>query len=250
MNDTADLLQIKIEMAKRELPLETINAINAVDWRAAILGLRTKKGYNFEQLGDLELETELLLCGLLSPKDYPRELENRMGISRANANELMNEMNNLVFKKIREELIKNTERKKIFASKKAAEAEENRTNTNVLNQAGIEIEKEIPPEVASENIPVNINREDILKKIENPELIPIPVPIKAKTEVKKEANPLMAQKLSSSFQVGVIKTEHSLENITKTNNLVVGLPSDGRPSDSSTTKNKIPNIDLYRELPE
>ena len=93
MADIVDLLQIKIEKAKGELPEETLNAISAVDWKAVILGMRTSKGYNFEQLGDLELETELLLCGLLSPEDYPKELEKRMRLSRMAANELVNEMN-------------------------------------------------------------------------------------------------------------------------------------------------------------
>src|SRR3989338_11260447 len=136
-DNTIDLLEIKIEKAKRELPLETVNAINAVDWKAVILGLREKKGYTFEQLGDLELETELALCGLTAPENYPRELENRMGISRAATDELANEMNDLVFKKIREELIKNTERKKVFAKKKEIKKEEK--EMDILNRAGIEI---------------------------------------------------------------------------------------------------------------
>ena len=75
MDDTIDLLQIKIEKAKAALPAETVNATAAVDWKAAILGLRGKHGYTFEQLGDLELETELLLCGLLTPSDYPKEIK-------------------------------------------------------------------------------------------------------------------------------------------------------------------------------
>ena len=142
MNDTVDLLQIKIEKARRELPTETINAINAVDWREAILALRTKKGYTFEQLGDLELETELLLCGLLAPEDYPKEIEKRMGISKIAANELADEMNNSVFKKIREELIKNTERKKVFQKRQESQKE-----NSIFSSAGIEIvgEKDIHP---------------------------------------------------------------------------------------------------------
>ena len=60
MANVIDLLQIKIEKAKGELPEETLNAIAAVDWKAVILGMRESKGFNFEQLGDLELETELI----------------------------------------------------------------------------------------------------------------------------------------------------------------------------------------------
>src|SRR3989338_4976303 len=115
MDDTIDTLKIKIDAARRNLSEETKVAIEAVPWKIAILGMREKKGYSFEQLGDLEIETELLLCGLLNPQDYPKELEKRMGISRAQADDLVNEMNEVVFRKIREELIKNTERKRIFA---------------------------------------------------------------------------------------------------------------------------------------
>src|ERR1035437_6503157 len=112
--DTIDLLQIKIENAKKQLSDETLNAIAAVAWQAEIIKMRETKGYTFEQLGDLELETELLLCGLVSPKDYPGALEKRMGTCRGSQHELVEEMNKLVFSKIKEELIKSTERKKMF----------------------------------------------------------------------------------------------------------------------------------------
>jgi hypothetical protein len=118
MADEVDILQIKIEKAKGELTEETRKAIDAVDWKAAILGMRESKGYSFEQLGDLETETELLLCGLINPEDYPKELEIRMRIPKSKAQELVDEMNMLVFSKIREEMVKNNEREKIFANKK------------------------------------------------------------------------------------------------------------------------------------
>ncbi len=238
-SDTVNLLKIKIEQAKRKLPLETVNAIDAVDWKAAILELRAKKGYNFEQLGDLETETELLLAGLVSPEDYPKELERRMRISKANANELVNEMNEAVFKKIREELVKNTERKKIFQKsipphpkppvsplsgginappliRGELEGLEKRNDTAVLNKAGIEIfDKSAPIEIpAPTTLP---NREEMMKKIERPE----------------EIHPILTQKLSASFQTPTTKTDHSLNNLTPNNN----------PS-------AVPKFDPYRETPE
>ncbi|MFA6077129.1 MAG: hypothetical protein WC735_03600 [Candidatus Paceibacterota bacterium] len=222
MTDTIDLLQIKIEKAKRELPSETLNAINAVDWKASILELRAKKGYTFEQLSDLELETELLLCGLARAEDYPKELEKRMGISKSATNDLVNEMNNLVFRKIREELIKNTERKKIYAQNE----QKNTSDSQILKSVGIEIvEKETLPvaeklelttaPVAGEKF--KEIRKEVLEKIENPE----------------PAHPILAQKLSASVQAPIVKTDHSLGNLSKTN-----------------TPNTTPKIDPYREIPE
>src|SRR6185503_10131432 len=101
-DEPIDLLQIRMEKAKRELPLETVNAINSVDWKTTILGMRQKRGFTFEQLGDLELETELLLSGLVSVENYPKELSRRLNISKAAADDLVNEMNDLIFRKIRE----------------------------------------------------------------------------------------------------------------------------------------------------
>ena len=102
MNNTTDLLQIKIEKAKAQLPENTLNAINAVPWQAIILQMRETKGYSFDQLGELETETELLLCGLLNPENYRKELKDRMKLSDVQVNDLINEMNKLVFiKKMR-----------------------------------------------------------------------------------------------------------------------------------------------------
>ena len=111
MPDEKDELQIKIDEARTQLPAETRQAIDAVDWRAAIMDIRHKEGYDFIQLEELETETELLLCGLLNPEDYPKEIEKRMGISHEAAQKLLIDMNEKVFKRIREELIKITEKK-------------------------------------------------------------------------------------------------------------------------------------------
>lgn len=150
--DKVDVLQIKIDEAKSKLPEETISAIAAVDWRAAILKLRETKGYSFEQLGDLETETELLLCGLVGGKEYAKEIERRMGISRAQVDELVSELNESIFRKIREELIKITENKKIFGKKESVPVmptprqpapkiitPKPRNDSNAFVDAGIEI---------------------------------------------------------------------------------------------------------------
>lgn len=222
-NQTIDLLQIEIEKAKKNLPEDTVNAIAMVDWKAAILKMREKYGYSFEQLGDLELETELVLCGLLSPADYPKEVENRLKISSSRARELVNEMNDLVFKKIREELIKSTERKKTFINKEKEGQEELTKDLHILKEAGIEI--------AGEG-----NKLPVAEKLEiSGKVLDIKEP-----EVKSPvAHPILAQKLSGFSQSEVVKTEHTLENITKTN-----TPT------QPTIKSKIPSIDPYREIPE
>ena len=239
-NDPIDLLQIKIEKAREGLSRETRQAIDAVPWKVVILEMRTSKGYNFEQLGDLETETELLLCGLLSGEDYPKELEKRMRIPRAQVDVLVNEMNELVFKKIREELVKITERNKVNPfnlplseetkspplTREGLRENFEKKENEILKKAGIEINKTLelmPPEKKIEQ------REDMLKKVENPNLI--------------TAHPILTQKLSGSFQTPTVKTEYSLNNISKT-------PPSPSPDREWLRRGEIPSVDPYRETPQ
>ena len=244
MNDTMDLLQIKIEKAKSQLSEDTLQAIAAVPWQATILKMRETRGYSFEQLNDLEIETELVLCGLLSPADYPKELESRMRISRAAAEELVNEMNAQVFTRIKEELIKNIGRKKLVMESPPAGVsvagtpikpmpggiEEEQSNKEVLKSAGIEIMEK------NGKLPVVGGTPPAPQEA---------VPVKPETKVPEKpapaanaARPIFIQKLSGPLQVPPVKTEHTLDNITK-----VGAPA-------PDTKAGQPRIDPYREMPE
>jgi hypothetical protein len=213
-------LQIKIDEAKKQLPEETLRAIDAVPWQAEILKMRETKGFSFEQLGDLELETELLLCGLVPPADYPKEIEKRMGISKAAANELVEEMNQLVFAKIKEEMIRSTEvempppRPDVHR-----DTPQEGNHTQIFKDHGIEI------------LPVP-------EKLELTTPVP-PSPSQGEGPGVRSVPPILAQKLSAPTQIGIVKTEHTLENITKT---VPIVPADVKP--------KIPKPDPYREIPE
>ncbi len=216
MNEPVDLLRIKIERAKEKLPEDTLNAISAVDWKGAILKIRETKGYNFEQLGDLETETELVLCGLLNPHDYQTELEKRMNISKAEAAVLVGEMNELVFKKIKEELIKITELKKksarktqesSFTSQKVGfvqpEIAIDHVDTKVLESAGINVSTAIPNPNNIINPDPNIskeNREEFLKKVETPDAV----------------HPILGAKIITPTQTPKVITEYSVKNISKT----------------------------------
>jgi len=215
MDETTDLLQIKIEKAKAQLPEATLNAINAIPWQATLLQMRETKGYSLEQLGELETETELLLCGLLSPQNYPIELENRMRLSKIEVDELVKEMNNLVFSKIKEELIKNTEKKENFVEK------EEKNDTQILRSAGIEILNE------KETLPIP----EKLELSSSPRLVEEGA---GGGDLKEQPHPILAQKLSGFTQGGVVETHHSLDNLTKS-------------TEQSTAVSK---VDPYREIPE
>ena len=102
MEKTIDTLQIEIDKAREKLTQESRAAIDAVSWKLIIAGMNKK--YSPIQLDILEMETELLLCGLENTKNYTKELEDGMKISRAEVGTLINELDKLIFKKIGQEL--------------------------------------------------------------------------------------------------------------------------------------------------
>jgi hypothetical protein len=211
MDDEKDLLQIKIDNARAELSENTLAAIKAVDWRASILEARVKKGYSIDQLEELEAETELVLCGLTPPADYPRNLEKKMGISKAQANDLVNYMNTQVFSKIKEALIRRTTPKEAV---KANEGSGSPTpnDTQILKSSGIEI---------------------------------VPEKLELNTPQPKEIRSILAQKLSGFSKNDVVRTEHALENITKSSDTPV------KPTSPDTAPSPYPkNADPYRLRPE
>ena len=225
MENTVDLLQIKIDKAKAELPPESKSAIDAVDWRTTVLGMRAEKGYSYTQLEDLELETELMLCGLLNPEDYPKELEKRMNIPKAQVDVLVNEMNEKVFKKIREELVKNIERKKIQETEQKPpisplpEGEKMKTSFDKGRQEIFSKTTETPDLLAEKELPPPPT-----PPIRNDEGL-------QKPPVSNGTSPILTQKLSGSFQIPTVETEHTLNNMTK---------------DSGEEKTKLPKADPYR----
>ena len=75
-------------------------------------------------------------------------------------------------------------------------------------------------------------REEMLKHLETPDLLAekeLPAPVK-----KEENHPILAQKLSGSFQIPTTETDHSLNNMTKDASIPI-KPSTG-----------IPKVDPYR----
>ncbi|OGI45828.1 hypothetical protein A2121_00715 [Candidatus Nomurabacteria bacterium GWB1_40_6] len=250
MENTTDLLQIKIEKAKAQLPENTLNAINAVPWQAIILQMRETKGYSFEQLGELETETELLLCDLLNPENYQKELKDRMKLSDSQVNELVNEMNKLVFVKIKEELIRGTGNKKVSTNetknaqnipiKTALSDKEQERDTQILKSAGIEIIPDLPAAPSAQLM--QAGKLEISSPLEEYSTHKVEGGGNASTPAKatpQEGNihPILTQKLSGFVKNSVVETDHSLHNIS--------------PKESENTPGgNVKKIDPYREIPE
>jgi len=104
MDNLIDPLQSKINEAKDQLSKEARAAIDSVNWKLIILGMEKK--YSQEQLEVLEMETELLLCGISDTESYPKELGEGMHLSKEEVSLLITEIDKLIFQKIKEDLEK------------------------------------------------------------------------------------------------------------------------------------------------
>ena len=245
MDKTTNDYEKLITEAKAKLTKETNQAIDSVDLPSVILGIKEKRNYTLEQLDDLEIETELLLCGLTNPTDYPKELESRMGIPRTEVDSLINDLNELVFKKIRNYLMTHSTEQETAnpiteitnipnkLNITTIPTNENKKDTEILNNAGIEI---MPEEIKAPLInkekaggEVLEQRNDMLSKVENPDLI------KNQTITKIIPPSISSQKLAGTFSLPKITTDHSLPSLGKT------MPT----NDAMKMK-----TDPYREIPE
>lgn len=140
---------------------------------------------NIEQLGILERETTLTMMGLTPTKDFENELGNELKIDKVKVSQVVKDINEKIFFRIRELL-------KLM-------------NTPVGEEPSIE--EELPEKIESTN-----------QKTKSP----IPTTIWPKKEAPAELHPIFAQKLTGSFQTPYATTEHTLENLSGTKELPSG----------------------------
>ncbi|MCX6751257.1 MAG: hypothetical protein NT161_00605 [Candidatus Nomurabacteria bacterium] len=193
------------------LPESIQELILSSNYQDILVEIGKKYQLNVEQLGMLEQETTLVMMGLTPTKDFETELTRELGIDKMKGNQIVTEINEKIFLTIRDLL-------KLMYTPEGEEP-------------SIEETPEEPKKIEN-NLE---SREELLKKIENPNLLTekeLPAPAIPSTPS------ILSQKLSGAFQIPKTETEHSLENITKNNS-----------TNDITTKN-LPKIDPYREPTE
>ncbi len=229
MDYATDELKQKIDKARMALSAESRAAIDSVDWKSVIIGMRESKKYSFSQIEALGTATETILAGLMSGKEYKQELKNKMALSEDEANKLVAEMNDIVFKKIKENLVKKLGEQRTTTEVKILKPEISPEDTSILASAGISLDKDTDTEKPEEKME---NKEDMIAKIENTDLI------------KKPAIPLVAAKLTSSFQIPAVKTDHASPTVPArpTQPVLKKIVTAAKPT--------LPTEDPYREPTE
>jgi len=233
-----DPLQIKIDEAMSNLSKETRAAIEDVDWKLIVLKMNDK--YTPEQLENLEAETELLLCGISSPKVYQEELEKRMNLTKEGVVSLLNEMDRLIFKKIQEKLEERLSVKgggslinKIPAPIPPLSKTTERVITNNKTQSPNNEQVPRPPYISSSKQQVVSSKgEKELPK--QPEVVPVP------TQPKSFVIP-------KPMEEKVINNEELIIKNEKPVNIMEEKMKGATVSVNTVSDHSAPKIDPYRE---
>ena len=192
------------------LPKSIQEVILSSHYEETLVEICKQYNLNVEQMGILERETTLVMMGLTPTKDYEKELTHELNIEEIKGSQIVKDINEKIFLKIRELLkLMNTpkgEEPNLEETSETSDTSPNNTfhseeekNTQILGNAGIEIV----------------------------------------SEAKKETPPIFAQKLSGYVKNDVVETQHSLENLTSSN-----------PTPSPIPQKPTSTIDPYRERPE
>lgn len=209
MNDKE---KIDFEAIFDTLPLETQSAIIDADIPQKVSDAGLKFGLHVDQMGVLFDATQEVALGIASYDSFASVVESKIGVSRDMARQITSEINQSVFKVIREKMIEMSNFDNESEEKEIAPEE-----TSILEKTGIDLSFSIPQKQDSLK-DMNLNRDSMLSGLENP---PRSAPIilnpttttPPNSTITPEAGAVhpLQQKMQSSSTSQIAETNHSLK---------------------------------------
>ncbi|MBI3305739.1 hypothetical protein HYZ82_01235, partial [Candidatus Nomurabacteria bacterium] len=174
---------------------------NPENYQAMLYAISKEYKLTVSQMDALEKAVTSFMEGKIEPDNFRRELEKNTALPPETINKLANDINEKIFKKIREDLKKITESplaRTVLASPKENENENG--DKEVLDRAGIEV---VPPPATAVDVRMEElqGREEMLNRIEKPGAINKIMNDQLRITNEKEEHPILAQKLSASVQI-------------------------------------------------
>lgn len=149
-----------IEEQMKKLPADVKEAIISVDYQEKLQEITKRQKLLIDQAGKLEMETTLVMIGLEPLTDYIENIQRELGVQIMQAKEIAMDVSENIFKPIRDSL------------RQMNEAEEEVGGGDGLQVPGVRSEEEERPVTKFTNSnEANLNRDQILKEIEDPSLI-------------------------------------------------------------------------------
>lgn len=98
-------LQQQFEEQLQYLPEINQQALRSFNWAEELIAIGKKHGLPIDSLEDLQIETMLVLVGLVSPEEYPDELATRLAISPAQVEMILGDVNDKILVPIHDFII-------------------------------------------------------------------------------------------------------------------------------------------------
>lgn len=139
-----EALKQQFEEQLTYLPAVNQQALRSFDWATQLLSIGHQYGLHIDQLEDLQIETMLVLVGLVSPDDYETELITRLAVSTSEAEKILNEVNKQIFIPIHDYIVNGGEKKV------------NTTPAGTMESAGFQMTDDETPITITGTVPVRI----------------------------------------------------------------------------------------------
>jgi len=218
-NENDEEVNTKLDDRFSKLTEETKDAIEKSDYQTKIYEIGQKYNLTVYQIGILGEAVINVMLGITLPNKFEESLKN-LELPGEKITEIVNDINEKVFKKIREELVKNIGIKKVEEIKQEppisplSGGEEMRTSLDKGRKEGFSenkidlfAEKELPAG--------NIEQKPPVSPLSGGEKKGTSLDKGRQEGLEKEVPSILSQKLSGVFKIPTVETEHTLANMTK-----------------------------------
>ncbi len=199
-------MEITVEAIQKrfgELPEDLQWAIMAAKIDEHIMEIGKRHALNVEQMGELSLETHMVALGETHPDKFEDSVQKSMQMPEGKTRSVVEEVNNLIFKTFRKELMayhaRKTPEQEHEAGHKIMKSVGINLNPEPLNPIELPRTETLKMETAKMELPKPSDRAEMLKHIENPSTISNS--ISGFSIPKDSINPLAEQKFSGAFQI-------------------------------------------------
>src|SRR3990167_5883199 len=132
------------------LPEDLKDAIFGLEMNEIVEKIGRENQLNIEQIGDLANETGMVMLGVTHPNEFIGNLTDRLEVDKEKARAIAQEINEQIFKKVRESLRKIHNMRERAEEQKVADVGHSVSNiTEIVNRS--DILKEIEKDYAKEN---------------------------------------------------------------------------------------------------
>ena len=205
------------------LPEDLKDAIFGLEMNEIVERIGRENQLNIEQIGNLANETGMVMLGVTHPNEFIANLAERLGVDKEKARIIAQEINEQIFKKVRDSL------RKIHNMREEGEEQEKISQDKVSPLGNSQ----------GETLKDKTSREDILKEIEKDHSKENSVP----EIMRGNANPF-EEKMKEGVLLAPVEEKHYIEEKAKP----AALPEPARPAgETGKAKAKYQGFDPYKE---